>query len=305
MKFTLLIILILTQAIQSALACNIPEKELMVRVAMLKARDIEIANLRAAGVKEVEDEEESNITKKEFNKIIDSVKKVYGPIFKSHRMNFRIESQWDDKQVNAFAGTRGTDRYILLYGGYARHKLMSKDAYLSVVCHEIGHHLGGFPKKNANTWSSSEGQADYFSTLKCMKEVLRDNDDNKEIALNLDLPDEVKKQCRFQFPSADDYYVCLRSSKAAEIHGKVIEDIDSKGSLDSVSLMSPSNLVVQSSNLKHPDAQCRIDTKYQGALCNVSTKISLDDYDETVGTCTFNNFNILGNRPACWFVHKK
>lgn len=305
MKFTLVITSILIQLMQAASACNIPEKELIVRMAVLKANQIQIDQQHFFGQQRDDVNEDSNISKKEFNKILDTVKKVYGPIFKSQRMNFRIESQWEDKQVNAFAGTRGTDRYILLYGGYARHKMMTKDAYLSVVCHEIGHHLGGFPKKNAHTWSSSEGQADYFSTLKCMKEVLRDDEDNKEIALALDLPDEVKKQCRFQYANTNDYYICLRSSKAAEEHGKVIDDLDSKGASSDVSLLTPSNYVVSDSNLKHPDAQCRVDTKYQGALCNVSTKIALDDLDEAIGTCTFNNFNILGNRPACWFVHKK
>ena len=180
MKFTLAIFLTFTQLLPAALACNIPEQELKVRVAVLRANQAQM-DQRSLYENNKDEDEESNITKKEFNKILDSVKKVYGPIFKSQRMNFRIESQWEDKQVNAFAGTRGSDRYILLYGGYARHKMMTKDAYLSVICHEIGHHLGGFPKKNANTWSSSEGQADYFSTLKCMKEVLREDDENKEI----------------------------------------------------------------------------------------------------------------------------
>lgn len=290
---------------QAALACNIPEKELVVRVKLMQALRAKLDQQNLAGKNRNDEDEESNISKKDFNRILDSVKKVYSPIFKSQRMNFRIESQWEDKQVNAFAGTRGSDRYILLYGGYARHKLMSKDAYLSVVCHEIGHHLGGFPKKNASTWSSSEGQADYFSTLKCMKEVLREDHDNKEIALALELPDEVKKQCRFQYQSPNDYYICLRSAKAAEEHGRVIQDLDTKGALSNASLMTPAPYIVYETNLKHPDAQCRLDTKYQGALCNVSTKISLDDLDEEVGTCTFNNFNILGNRPACWFVHKR
>ena len=304
MKFTLLITFILTTAIQSAAACDISEKQLVVRSSLINAQNAEI-NGFVGPQNKTDDEDESNLTKKDFNRIIDAVKKVYVPIFKSQRMNFRIESQWEDKQVNAFAGTRGSDRYILLYGGYARHKLMTKDAYLSVLCHEIGHHLGGFPKKTSSTWSSSEGQADYFSTLKCMKEVLRDDKDNEEIALALDLPHEIKKQCRFQYPNPNDYFICLRSAQAAEDHGKVIEDIESKGTSNFVSLTSPSVEKVMTTNLKHPDSQCRVDTKFQGALCNVSTKIALDDYDETIGSCTYNNFNILGNRPACWFVHKK
>lgn len=284
-------------------ACNIPESELIIRVAIIKTDLTEQMSLREQVFGP--HIEEGNFSKKEFLRLIDSVKKVYVPIFKKLRMNFKVEQLWEDKQVNAFAGVRGSDRYILLYGGYARHKLMTKDAYLSVVCHEIGHHLGGFPKKVGNGWSSSEGQADYFSTLKCMKEVLRRDSENQEVAnkLALVLPEEIQKQCKFQFPDNNDFNICLRLAKASEEHGSVIADM--KGENTTVSLTTPAEERDTATNLKHPSSQCRVDTKYQGALCNVLTSIPLDNNDETKGTCHFNNFHILGNRPACWFVHKK
>lgn len=95
---------------------------------------------------------------------------------------------------------------------------MTPDAYLSVICHEIGHHFDGFPKQIGSSWSSFEGQADYFSTLKCMKEVLKRDPENEAVALALDLPSEVKKQCKFQFPKDIDFNICLRLAKAAEEH---------------------------------------------------------------------------------------
>lgn len=295
-KLSLLFSLIFSS---STWACNIPENELLVRVAIMKA---DLARQMSLGHNnDLDNEEGSNISKKDFNKIIDSVKKVYQPIFKRGQMNFKIESNWEDKQVNAFAGVRGQDRYILIYGGYARHKLMTKDAFLSVVCHEIGHHLGGFPRKQNSPWSSSEGQADYFSTLKCMKEVLRQDADNQTLALNLSLPEDVKKNCRFQHARDNDYYICLRSAQAAEDHGRVIADLTDNAE---VSLLTPSTEVRATTNLQHPSPQCRVDTKYQGALCNVPTSISLDGSDETKGACHLNNYHILGNRPGCWFVHK-
>lgn len=301
MKLLLALLFTFTQ-VSDLWACNIPEKELLIRVAILKAEQASQMHLNLPDFGE--DYPDSNISKKEFNQILDSVKKVYQPIFKKQHMNFRIERGWDDKQANAYAGVRGQDRYILVYGGYARHKLMTKDAFLSVVCHEIGHHLGGFPRKSSSPWSSSEGQADYFSTLKCMKEVLRNADDNEEVASALDLPEEVKKQCRFQYARDNDYFICLRSAKAAEDHGRVIADLTSITNT-SVSLLTPSTDIKLVTNLQHPTPQCRVDTKYQGALCNVSTLVPLDAVDETKGACHFNNFNILGNRPACWFAHKK
>lgn len=284
----------------SAWGCNISENELLIRVAMIKAEQAQNLHFNSTAPRF----EEGNISRKEFNRMIDAVKKVYVPIFKKLRQNFRIEEAWDDNQANAFAGVRGSNRYILLYGGYARHPLMTKDGFLSVICHEIGHHLGGYPKKIGSYWSSSEGQADYFSTLKCMKEVLRTYDDNQEVATALELPEEVKKQCRFQYPQHRDYFICLRSAKAAEDHGKVIADLTDNKDLE-ISLLTPAREVTPATNLRHPSPQCRVDTKYQGALCNVPTDIPLDSFDETKGACHFNNFNILGNRPACWFLHKR
>jgi hypothetical protein len=282
-------------------ACNIPERDLLVRLALMK---VDEANANTDYSMFHRLEEDSNISRAEFKKMIDLVKRIYMPIFKREDLNFRIEANWDDKQVNAFAGVRGKDRYVLLYGGYARHPLMTKDAFLSVICHEIGHHLGGFPKKSLGSWSSSEGQADYFSTLKCMKLVLKEDLHNRSVTELFDLPQEVSKLCRAQHPRERDYQICLRSAKAAEDHGRVLADVTRKDPL-SISLTTPDETRVESSNLKHPGAQCRVDTKLAGALCNVSPLVSLDNSDETIGTCHFNNFQILGNRPACWFAHKK
>jgi hypothetical protein len=97
----------------------------------------------------------------------------------------------------------------------------------------------------------------------------------------------------------------LRSSKAAEDYGKVIANILVPGSEKNISLMTPASELTFVTNLRYPSAQCRADTKFQGALCNVSPLISLDDEDETIGSCNVSDFNIIGNRPACWFVHRK
>jgi hypothetical protein len=291
--------LVILMNVAPSFACNISENELAIRLALMKASQASLLRFEDPIVNDYD------ISKGDFKRLIDSVKRVYIPIFKKKKMNLKIEAFWEDKQTNAYAGLRGTDRYVLIYGGYARHRFMTKDAFLSVVCHEIGHHLGGFPKKAHGSWSSSEGQADYFSTLKCMKEVLRSYQNNEVTALSLNLPEMVKKECRYQFPVDNDYFICLRSAKAAEDHGRVISDLTGLEESLEVSLITPSEEKKFSTSLQHPSPQCRVDTKYQGALCNVPTSIPLDDEDEKKGACHLNNFNILGVRPSCWFVHKK
>jgi Zn-dependent protease with chaperone function len=54
-----------------------------------------------------------------------------------------------------------------MFGGLARDPLVTKDGFSAVICHEIGHHIAGAPRKGFS-WASNEGQADYFATTKCL-----------------------------------------------------------------------------------------------------------------------------------------
>jgi hypothetical protein len=57
-----------------------------------------------------------------------------------------------------------------MYGGLARYPGMTEMGFQIVLCHEIGHHLGGQPTYNqGRDWASVEGQSDYWATLSCMK----------------------------------------------------------------------------------------------------------------------------------------
>ena len=126
-----------------------------------------------------------------------------------------------------------------------------------------------------------------------MKLVLKDDQLNESVMENLSLPSEVVKLCRAQFPDVDDYKICLRSAQAAEDYGRVLADL-SKNNPFSISLKTPDTYRTETINLKHPGTQCRVDTKLAGALCNVSPYVALDDEDETIGTCHYNNFHIQG-----------
>jgi len=46
--------------------------------------------------------------------------------------------------VNAYASVdKQGQQFIHMFGGLARHPLMTEDAFLLVACHEFGHHYGG------------------------------------------------------------------------------------------------------------------------------------------------------------------
>ena len=107
----------------------------------------------------------------DFHLLIDKVEKVFNPVFFKQGKKLKINRYWESPVVNASDQLLSDESVINMYGGLARHSKMTTDGLALIICHEIGHHIGGAPKyhsrENGN-WGSSEGQADYFATLKCL-----------------------------------------------------------------------------------------------------------------------------------------
>ncbi len=85
----------------------------------------------------------------------------------NYRLTIHLEPL--NSRVNAEIILNGFDIGITVWGGMINHALMTKEAFWLLLCHEIGHFLGGAPLKSRTGWSSTEGQADYYSSLKCAK----------------------------------------------------------------------------------------------------------------------------------------
>ena len=86
-----------------------------------------------------------------------------------HELVVLFESH--DPKVNAELTKSGNVLSIRVWGGMLNHRLMNSDTLLLLLCHEIGHYLGGPPTKSRGGWSSTEGQADYYSAYKCARDV--------------------------------------------------------------------------------------------------------------------------------------
>ena len=70
-------------------------------------------------------------------------------------------------KVNADIVRDKNDLHIKIFGGMINHAKMSPETLQLLLCHEAGHFFGGPPLKSRNGWSSTEGQADYYSGLRC------------------------------------------------------------------------------------------------------------------------------------------
>lgn len=242
----------------------------------------------------------NDMTEKEFKDTAKSFEKFFAPqIERDHNAELQVYSSWASNTVNAYA-ERDEDAWLItIYGGLARHKAITLDGYKLVLCHELGHHLGGYPKKSTNKWSSAEGQADYFATMKCLRQWW-ENEDNESITMSMNVPAFVKNECAQSYASKKEQALCQRMSMAGRSVALLIQDLDQ----DSIEpkFETPDSLIVRAINYMHPYAQCRLDTFFNGAICPVSQLVSMENDDETSGTCHARNGDSRGLRPRCWFV---
>ena len=256
------------------------------------------------------------ITEAEFNSSIDKVLAVYESIVSGMGGKLVVDRKWNDGTVNAYASQQGNKWSVAMFGGLARFHTITEDAMSLVVCHELGHHIGGAPKKGGSTtgggwwggssggtssWASNEGQADYFATLKCLRKTFL-NDNNAAIVAKLDVPKSVSDACKKSAKNnKDDSAICIRTSMA----GKAVSDLFSELSkLPETKFETPDSKVVSSTDDNHPKAQCRLDTYFQGSLCDISMNEDVSQKEEVKGTCHPSLGHKIGVRPLCWFKPK-
>lgn len=88
-------------------------------------------------------------------------------------------------RVNAEIKKNNNQFVLELFGGMLSHPKMNENTFRLLLCHELGHALGGTPLKSRTGWSATEGQADYFSGKFCAKLLGIDETSFTEGALNL------------------------------------------------------------------------------------------------------------------------
>ena len=242
---------------------------------------IPVGDFRAKGIQE-----------EMFNSVLDRVQAVYGPIVAQHGGELVINRKWDDPTVNANAQRYGSRWIINMYGGLARHPAVTPEGFATVACHELGHHLGGFPKIWGlfGSWASNEGEADYFATLKCLRLVLPDQ-------APADLDPIAREGCAGVFPEGPGRDHCGLGTMASFSTTALLADISHA---PRPSLATPDPAVVEKTNNDHPAPQCRLDTLFAGALCARQVGEELSNGDPGPGACTSPAFNV-GLRPLCWY----
>ncbi len=252
-------------------------------------------------------ESQGGLDEAAFNRAIDKVSAVFAPIVAAKGGRLLMDKQWSNDEVNAQASRQGTTWKVAMWGGLGRHPLMTEDGMSLVVCHELGHHIGGAPKVRSifgTSWASNEGQSDYFATLKCARKIFR-SENNIALVSNMSIPSIVSNQCQTSLQAmqsdpdyANEFALCQRSAMAGLALGTVLGSLGRTVVVPEFEKTDTS--VVTTTYDGHPQAQCRLDTYFAGATCTAKDSADVSDSNVRAGTCN-EGAEAFGFRSKCWY----
>lgn len=253
-------------------------------------------NLEAAG----------GITEAQFNAVIDKAELIYKPMFEEFGATLTVARLWSDSTVNASAEQPTETLWkVNMYGGLARRPEVTEDGFAMVLCHEIGHHLGGYPY--VQEWAADEGQSDIYATSACAFKIFKTNLSLSAKA-TVSIPDSLKAKCDASYAAAADRDICYR----AIVAGKSLADLLGALGGTAVGYETPDTSTVSRTNHAHPAAQCRFDTYAAGAFCGsgkwdyklIPGKSFADRNSVEAQTEAFDHSCEAGDgsRPKCWFA---
>ncbi len=263
-----------------------------------------------------------NITKEQFDENIKYVSDIYSPIVTKHGARLRITGDWKSETINAGARQMFGIWDIVFTGGLARRPEMSSDGMVLILCHELGHHLGGFamapgissplPIPGTEAWAANEGQADYYATQVCSHKVWgQQKDENAKSRQTA--PQNVKSYCDSVWSNIDQQNLCYRALVATQAISNTMAVLRKDAAMPNFD--TPDASKSTETNHKHPATQCRMDTSFQGALCLadfndeiIPGKKVADGVDSIaaereamINSCSSLTGFQIGLRPACWF----
>ncbi|HUP57658.1 MAG TPA: hypothetical protein VM598_09420 [Bdellovibrionota bacterium] len=253
----------------------------------------------------------ARMTKEEFLAISDKVVDHWKPLAELHNGSLSVNANWDDATVNASADQQGDDWVVNMYGGLARRPEVTVDGYVAVICHELGHHFGGFSFYGRTDWAAAEGQSDYFATQACLPELWAgETAENAAHRATVSAP--MKAKCDAVWTTEKEQNLCYRIGAAGQSLANLLAKLGQERTPD---VTKPDPAVVRRTDVNHPKAQCRLDTYMNGALCktdfdlkiiparnnaNGQTSKAAQDVAAQYSCLGTGNMSV-GERPRCWF----
>jgi hypothetical protein len=231
------------------------------------------------------------VTEQDFEDVMEAIRTIYEPIFSSFGATLNVYGDWNDETVNAYADQDGTNWNVNFFGGLAKHPFMTREGFAMVACHEIGHHIAGYPFY-AGQWASNEGNSDFYATAACAKMIF---DENSPLVYQWDLMKKKPKPTPTPAPGGNcSTSVCKIAMDAGLSLGKVLAELNGEAE---PSYETPDKTKVKKTSDAHPKAQCRVDTYKIGAYCTKTwnnVKIPKNLAEMSANSCP--------ERPSCWYA---
>lgn len=167
-----------------------------------------------------------------------------------------IENTWENPYFAGFAELSDGEASVTLWGGMARAPGATLGGLLAVLCHEVGHLIGGEPRQTIphSSWATSEGQADFFAAVHCLPRFLRKYPD---VVPNVEF--EVIEICGGDLTCAKTVQAGLDLSRLTQKY--------SYRDFVPVNLKTPAPPSAELIRNSYPSDQCRLDTFVLGAQC--------------------------------------
>lgn len=247
-------------------------------------------------------EGQSQVSEGDFNRVIDLAEEIYEPIFARMGGDLYIRRYWEDPTVNATASRVDNFWVITMFGGLARRPETTVDGFTMVLCHEIGHHLAGFPY--VEDWASNEGQSDYYGAQTCLRKIFSGSDNRPAR-----IPYTPGILCNSKYSEISDSNLCIRTMLAAKSTADLVASLNQ----EIVYFTEQDTQKVSVTLDSHPNAQCRLDTMMAAALCDEDwNDLNIPVNEEEMGfvSCVRKDDRLnspladlkKGFRPKCWYA---
>lgn len=186
------------------------------------------------------------VTKEKADKTASDLYLLYAvEVWQKQAKPFSFQILWDSPYFGAGTAVLDQTIEIRVWGGMIRVPEMREDILALIMCHEIGHLVGGAPYQDmpGSETTSVEGQADFYAASQCLPRYFQQLgvSDKEEIKSRITLAALGLFQLAHKYATPDAPEASLEKTAP-----EVATEIDHRS---------------------YPSDQCRLDTYKAGAAC--------------------------------------